>query len=62
MQEHNIANILLYDMAQKHIPIEAEVNRHLISEIVEGWNQNRYVFPKHSIKFQKPRYKKYDLM
>lgn len=62
MPKQNIANILLYDMAQKYAPSEFGTDSRVISEVVEGWNKNVYVYPKYSIKFQKRRQKKYDLM
>lgn len=62
MQEQDIANILLYDMAQRRVPLELGVDRRLISEMVEGWNQNKYVFPQYNLRLQKRHNKKYDLM
>lgn len=62
MQEQNIANILLYDMMPKQKPAGLDIDNLIISEIVEGWNKNIYVIPKHSLKFQKCRHKKYDFM
>ncbi len=62
MQKQNIANILLYGMAQQHTPAEFGADERIISEMVEGWNQNVYIFPHYGIKLQKNRQKKYHLM
>ena len=62
MQKQSIANILLYDMAQKHTPAEFGVDDRIISEVVEGWNRHIYIFPQNGIRLQKNLRKKYDLM
>ena len=62
MPKQNIANILLYGMAQKQAPAEFGIDDRIISEVVEGWNQNMYIFPKPSLKLLPRQPKKYDLM
>ncbi len=62
MPKQSIANILLYDMTQKHAPAEFVVDDRIISEVVEGWNRHIYFFPQNGIRLQKKRQKKYDLM
>ncbi len=62
MLKQDIANILLYDIAQKYTPSEFGVDNRIISEMVEGWNKNMYVFPKHNFKFAKRSPQKYDFM
>jgi len=52
MSQHNIMNVLLYDISQRHAPEEISTNNRLISEIVEGWEHNKYVFPQNKIKFK----------
>lgn len=62
MQKQSIANILLYGMAQQHTPAEFGIDDRIISAMVEGWNENVYVFPRQSIRLQKKRQKQYKLM
>lgn len=62
MSKQNIANILLYGMAQKQAPSEFGIDDRIISEVVEGWNQNMYIFPQSGLKFWSRQSKKYDLM
>lgn len=62
MQKQNIANILLYNMTSEYAPTELGADKRIISEIVDGWNQNIYVYPKYSIKLNPHRTKKYNLM
>lgn len=62
MRRQDIANIILYDVAKRHLPQELEINSKLISEVVEGWNRDIYVIPSQSVRFQKNNRHKYVLM
>jgi len=62
MRQQNIANIILYDVTKRRSPQELEINSNLISEVVEGWNRDIYVFPSQSVRFQKNNRHKYVLM
>lgn len=62
MRQQNIANIILYDVAKRYSPQETGVDSSLISEVVEGWNQNIYVVPAQSVRFLKNKPPKYVLM
>lgn len=62
MQRQNIMNVLLYDMSQRRTPEEIVPTDNIISEVIDGWAQNKYVFPQHLIKFKKRQPKAYRLM
>lgn len=62
MQQQNIMNVLLYDMSQRRAPQEIITTNNIINEVVEGWNQNKYVFPQYQIKFKQHRPKTYRIM
>lgn len=62
MPQQNIMNVLLYDMSQRRAPQEIVTTDNIISEIIDGWAQNKYVFPQHQIKFKQYHPKTYRLM
>lgn len=62
MQQQNIMNLILYDMSQRRAPQEIVPTDNIIGEIIDGWAQNKYVFPQHQIKFKQRRQKTYRLM
>ena len=63
MQNTQIANYILFDLEQKHkLPLNFDVSSQVISEVVEGWNQNIYVVPKKAVKIFHEDTKKYVLM
>lgn len=62
MQQQDIMNVLLYDMSQRRAPQEIITTNNIINEVVDGWQQNKYVFPQHNIKFQHQQRKTYRLM
>lgn len=62
MTKDNIMNVLLYDLSKRRVPDEYVENNQLISEIVEGWEHNKYVFPQNKIKFKHSSYTTYRLM
>lgn len=51
MYNDNIANFILYDMAKSKPFHNYGVDSNIISEVVEGWNRQIYVFPKQSLIF-----------
>lgn len=61
MQQQNIMNLILYDMSQRRAP-EIITTDNIINEIIDGWAQNKYVFPQHPIEFKHHRQKTYRLM
>lgn len=62
MVEQNIMNVLLYDISQSRTADEIYLNNQIISELVDGWNQQKYVFPRKKIKFDSVKNNKYRLM
>ena len=62
MPQQDIMNLLIYDLSHHRAPQEISSNKKIISEIVEGWNQNKYVFPQHKINFTHQKNKDYRLM
>lgn len=62
MKQQNIANVILYDISKRRTSAEAIINTGLISEVVEGWNQNIYIIPPQSLRLHKPPTAKYILM
>ena len=62
MNEQNIMNVLLYDMSKHRTADEIFINTHAIGELVDGWKQNKYVFPQDKIKFEHTKHKPYRLM
>jgi hypothetical protein len=63
MQNTQIANYILFDLEQKRkLSLNFDVSSQVISEVVEGWNQNIYVVPKQAVKIFHKDTKKYVLM
>jgi hypothetical protein len=59
----NVANFIIHDLSShnklhENLPIDSEV----ISEIVEGWNQNVYVVSDTATELNRLEIKKYILM
>lgn len=62
MQKTNIADFILYDLAQTKINNDFGINSGIISDVVEGWNNNVYVVPNKTIKFARKKTKNFRLM
>ena len=62
MYKQNIANFILYNLAHTDIYQGVNVNKGLISEVVEGWNQQIYITPNQPIKINKNKIQKKLLM
>ena len=54
-------NVLLYNISNHYTPEEITTGR-LISEVIDGWQQNKYVFPQQPIKLKHQQHKTYRLM
>ena len=50
MYKQNIANFILYNLAHTDIHRDLNVNKTLISDVVEGWNRQIYVTPNQPIR------------
>lgn len=59
MHKQNIADFILYDMAQNRTQDGSGAGSGLISDIVEGWDRNIYVTPPDNIRFfrQNPKHR-----
>ena len=44
------------------MPEELSDNGYIISDVVEGWSQKKYITPTHEIKFNYQNNKKYTIM
>lgn len=62
MYKQNIANFILYNLAHTDIYQGANINKGLISDVVEGWNREIYVTPNQPIRVNKNKTKKNLLM
>ncbi|MBR1825438.1 MAG: hypothetical protein IJ770_02520 [Alphaproteobacteria bacterium] len=62
MSQQNIMNVLLYDISQSRTTDKIYLDTHIISALVDGWNQQKYVFPHDKIKFKRDVNTKYRLM
>lgn len=62
MLKQNIANFILYNLAHTEIQLEPKNSSGLISEVVEGWNNNIYITPSQPIQINKSTNKKITLM
>ena len=52
MIEQNVENFILNELLYKNrMPEELVDNGYIISEVVEGWSQKKYITPTHEIKF-----------
>ena len=63
MPNNNIANYIVADLQRQHkVPYNYTLNRRIISEVVEGWNQKIYVVPARAVNLWHKENKKYELM
>ncbi|MBQ9271293.1 MAG: hypothetical protein IJ218_03410 [Alphaproteobacteria bacterium] len=62
MQQQNIMNVLLGDLVRPRLSDEITLNTKIISELVDGWDRQKYVFPTEKINFRHKQSKKYRLM
>ena len=63
MIEQNVENFILNELLYKNrMPEELVDNGHIISEVVEGWSQKKYITPTHEIKFNHKDDTKYTIM
>ncbi len=62
MQQQNIMNVLLGDLMRPRLSDEITLNTKIISELVDGWDRQKYVFPTEKINFRHKQSKKYRLM
>lgn len=62
MIKQNIAQYIINDLSRNRVPEGFGVNSSVISEVVEGWNQNIYVEPNHTLKINRTQPQKYILM
>lgn len=63
MIEQNVENFILSELLYKNrMPEELSDNGYIISDVVEGWSQKKYITPSHEIKFNYQNNKKYTIM
>ena len=63
MIEQNVENFILSELLYKNrMPEELSDNGYIISDVVEGWSQKKYITPTHEIKFNYQNNKKYTIM
>ena len=62
MYKQNIANFILYNLAHTDMYQGANINKGLISDVVEGGNREIYVTPNQPIRVNKNKTKKNLLM
>ena len=62
MQQKNIADYILYDIAKKRMQSGLGITSEIISEVVEGWNSNIYVVPTKNTQFENLPHPKINLM
>lgn len=63
MIEQNVENFILNELLYRNrMPEELVDNGYIISEVVEGWSQKKYITPTHGIKFNHHDNKKYTIM
>lgn len=62
MIEQNVENFILSELLYKNrMPEELSDNGYIISDVVEGWSQKKYITPSHEIKFNYQNNKKYTI-
>ena len=62
MQNKDIINVLLSDLAHEKVKTGYGVNSGIISDVVEGWNQNIYVVPNKIVLNKHSSNKKFEIM
>jgi len=62
MQNNDIINVILSDLAHEKVKTGYGVNSGIISDVVEGWNQNIYVVPNKIVLNKHLSNKKFDIM
>jgi hypothetical protein len=63
MIEQSVENFILSELLYKNrMPEELSDNGYIISDVVEGWSQKKYITPSHEIKFNYQNNKKYTIM
>ncbi len=62
MQNKDVINVLLSNLANEKVKTGFGVNSGIISDVVEGWNQNIYVVPNKIILNKDPNNKKFNIM
>lgn len=63
MQDSRIANYIVFDLEQQHkMPYNYQMNKRIISSVVEGWDKKIYVVPQRALDLWHKERKKYTLM
>lgn len=63
MQENRIANYIVFNLEQQNkMSYNYQMDRHIINNVVEGWDKKIYIVPQQALNLWHKERKKYSLM